>query len=48
MSFAGSSTQIVHAAEGENLPSTSGSLDLHIRRTHYTAMVQVTSLLFDV
>ena len=27
------------AAEGENLPSTSGSLDLHIRRTHYVSMI---------
>ena len=27
------------AAEGENLPPTSGSLDLHIRRAHYTAML---------
>ena len=27
------------AAEGENLPPTSGSLDLHIRRAHYIAMI---------
>ena len=26
-------------AEGENLPPTSGSLDLHIRRAHYTLMI---------
>ena len=27
------------AAEGENLPPTSGSLDLHIRRAHYVSMI---------
>lgn len=27
------------AAEGENLPPTSGSLDLHIRRAHYISMI---------
>ena len=27
------------AAEGETLPSTSGSLELHIRRAHYIAMI---------
>ena len=27
------------SAEGENLPPTSGSLDLHIRRAHYTTMI---------
>ncbi|KAK6179127.1 hypothetical protein SNE40_007039 [Patella caerulea] len=27
------------AAEGENLPPTSASMDLHIRRTHYIAMI---------
>ena len=27
------------AAEGENLPPTSGSLDLHIRWAHYIAMI---------
>jgi len=27
------------AAEGENLPPTFGSLDLHIRRAHYIAML---------
>ena len=27
------------AAEGENLPPTSGSLDLHILRAHYIAMI---------
>ena len=27
------------AAEGENLPPTSGSLVLHIRRAHYIAMI---------
>jgi len=27
------------AAEGENLPPTYGALDLHIRRTHYIAMI---------
>jgi len=28
-----------HAAEGENLPPTSGALGLHIRRAHYIAMI---------
>ena len=27
------------AAEGENLPSTSGSLEPHIRRAHYITMI---------
>jgi len=27
------------AAEGESLPPTSGSLDLHIRRAHYISMI---------
>ena len=27
------------AAEGENLPPTTGSLELHIRRAHYIAMI---------
>jgi len=27
------------AAEGENIPPTSGSLDLHIRRAHYIATI---------
>lgn len=27
------------AAEGEHLPPTSGSLDLHIRRAHYISMI---------
>jgi len=28
-----------HAAEGESLPPTTGSLKLHIRRAHYIAMI---------